>query len=168
RLEEAEQLSEQDGAAGHRLREEQLGGAAIRGERQDADQERRQRNEEEHELDERGRRAREVLDAVPAREHVTRRGHGQAEDPEHGREDLCPARAHGEKELLPRDEEEGTGREGRRVGHGVPPSGSERPKTSAALSAVPPRAAGSASREAASAKASRCDPMGVSTAPTSA
>ena len=104
RLEEAEELAEQDRPARHRLGEHELGGAAVGGQGQDADEQRGERHEEQHELDEGDGGAREVLDAVAAGEHVAGPGHPEGQDAEHHGEDLGPTRAEGEHQLLPREQ----------------------------------------------------------------
>ena len=151
--EEPQQLAEQDGPARHRLGEEQLRRPPVRAEGEDTDEERGQRHEQEHELDERDRGAGEVLDPAPAREDVAGSRHGEGEGREDHREGLGPTRANRQRQLLPRAEHEGV--------HGAPP-GAGPVKTSVARRAVPAFASGSASREAASAWATRCEPIGVS------
>ena len=106
RLEEAEELAEQDRPARDGLREDELGGAAVGGEGQDADEERGERHEQQHELHEGDGGAREVLDPVPAGQHVAGPRHPEGEDAEDDGEDLRPARPEGEDELFPREEEE--------------------------------------------------------------
>ena len=135
----------------------ELGGAAIGGEGQDADQQRGERHEQQHELHERDGGAREVLDPVAAGEHVARPRHREGEDAEDDGEDLRPARAEREDQLLLREEAEV------RAAHLAAPTGSPTgPNSSATETDVPARASASWSREAASACAITCEPIGVS------
>ena len=135
RGEQAECLAEEDVPAGDRLREEELRRPPLGNQRLDADQERRERDEEEDQLDEGNCRPREVLDAAPAREDVARRRDGEREEGEDDREDLRPARPDGQEQLLPRTEEDR-----RRAGRVQRGSHRPAPKTVTALSGGPPRA----------------------------
>jgi hypothetical protein len=170
--EQPEQLAGEDGGPGDRLRVEQLGGAPVRRQLEDAEHERRERHEQQDELDERDRRAREVLDAAAAREDVAGRRDEQGEAREYRGEDLEPARADGERQLLFRAQPQ-RGRELLRRGREAPvpgtlthvlrphrggPSG---PNTSCTPTCVPRCAPGSASREAALACAIRPESIGV-------
>ena len=134
--------------------------------------ERGERHEEQHELDERDGGAREVLDAVAAGEHVAGPGHREGEDAEHDGEDLRPARAEGEDQLLPREQTQVLRPGGRGRGGRAPPGATHaeplitrprsRPEELAAETGWPVLASGSWSREAASAWAITCEPIGVS------
>jgi hypothetical protein len=157
RLEETEKPAEEDRGPPDRLREHHLRRTAIRSEGHGAEEERRQRNDEEHELDERHRATGEVLDAVPPRQNVTGPGDGEGEGVEDGREHLRPARAHGDEALVAREQEQGR----KRSGHREPPGGPAAPKISVVATSIPPAASTSAAREASSNQAASPDPMGV-------
>src|SRR6185369_1382334 len=97
---EAEQLAEEDRAPRQGLREEELRRAALGSEGEDAQEERGERHQEEDELDQGGRGAREVLHPAPPEEHIARAGDREGKDGEDEGEDLRPARANREAQLL--------------------------------------------------------------------